>query len=236
MSDSYLGQPVGGPVPDWVPPPLPPRTAMLGRYCVVEPLSADHAADLWLAFAADEPGRDWTYLPYGPFPDSDQFGKWVRAAAERGDTHFYAITVGGAAVGVGSFLRIDPDAGSLEVGHLHFSPQLQGTRAATEAMYLMMCRAFETGYRRYEWKCDALNGSSRAAAQRLGFSYEGVFRNALVVKGHNRDTAWFACIDSEWPQLSAVYDRWLDPANFDATGRQSTSLSDLTKPILVSRG
>ncbi len=236
MRVNHLGQPLGDPVPQWTPPPSPPRSEMMGRYCGVVPLSADHSPDLWQAFAADRLGRDWTYLPYGPFPDPDRFGDWVVASASRGDTHFYAITVDDAAVGVASFLRIAPDEGSLEVGHLHFSPQLQGTTAATEAMYLMMRRAFETGYRRYEWKCNALNEASRAAAQRLGFSFEGVFRNAVVVKGHNRDTAWFACVDSEWPRLAAVYERWLDPANFDENGRQSTSLSDLTEPILVSRG
>jgi RimJ/RimL family protein N-acetyltransferase len=141
-----------------------------------------------------------------------------------------------SAAGVSSYLRISPSAGAIEVGHIHFSPLLQHTPAATEAMFLMMRRVFELGYRRYEWKCDALNAPSRRAAQRLGFSFEGVFRQAIVVKGRNRDTAWYACIDGEWPALREAYERWLDPANFDEQGRQRLSLSSLTAPILVARG
>jgi RimJ/RimL family protein N-acetyltransferase len=138
--------------------------------------------------------------------------------------------------GVASYLRITPAAGTIEVGHIHFSPLLQHTPAATEAMYLMMRRAFELGYRRYEWKCDALNAPSRRAAQRLGFSYEGVFRQALVTRGRNRDTAWYACIDREWPALRAAFEAWLASDNFDAEGRQRRSLTSLTAPILVARG
>jgi RimJ/RimL family protein N-acetyltransferase len=154
------------------------------------------------------------------------------------DPLFFAIVdrTTSAPLGVASWLRIDPRAGSIEVGHLHFSPRLQRTPHATEAMFLMMQRAFELGYRRYEWKCDALNAPSRAAAQRLGLSFEGVFRQAWVVKGRNRDTAWYAAIDTEWPALRAAFTPWLDPANFDAAGRQRTRLSDLTGPILVRRG
>ena len=142
----------------------------------------------------------------------------------------------GTPVGVASYLRIDPGAGSIEVGHIHYSPLLQRTVAATEAMYLMMKRAFELGYRRYEWKCNALNAPSRAAAMRLGFSYEGIFRQARVDKGRNRDTAWYAMIDKEWPALDAAFRRWLDPSNFDERGRQRVALGTLTAPILVSRG
>ena len=141
-----------------------------------------------------------------------------------------------APVGVASYLRVAPSAGAIEVGHIHFSPLLQHTPAATEAMYLMMRRVFGLGYRRYEWKCDALNAPSRRAAQRLGFSYEGVFRQAIVTKGRNRDTAWYACIDREWPALREAYERWLEPSNFDDQGRQQVSLSALTAPILVARG
>jgi hypothetical protein len=141
-----------------------------------------------------------------------------------------------SAAGVASYLRISPSAGAIEVGHIHFSPLLQNTPAATEAMFLMMRRVFELGYRRYEWKCDALNAPSRRAAQRLGFSFEGVFRQAIVVKGRSRDTAWYACIDREWPSLREAFERWLDPSNFDEEGRQRVSLSSLTDPILVARG
>jgi RimJ/RimL family protein N-acetyltransferase len=137
---------------------------------------------------------------------------------------------------VASYLRIDPANGTIEVGHIAYSPALQRTRAATEAMHLMMQRAFTLGYRRYEWKCDALNAPSRAAAQRFGFSYEGVFRQATVYKGRNRDSAWYAAIDGEWPALDAAFRRWLDPANFDSEGRQRLRLADLTAPILKRRG
>src|SRR4029078_13618057 len=129
-----------------------------------------------------------------------------------------------------------PASGSIEVGHIHYSPSLARQPAATEAMYLMMQRAFELGYRRYEWKCDALNARSRAAAQRYGFSFEGIFRQATVYKGRNRDTAWYAIIDQEWPALQAAFAQWLDPANFDADGQQSVRLADLTRPVLKQRG
>jgi RimJ/RimL family protein N-acetyltransferase len=141
-----------------------------------------------------------------------------------------------AAVGVASLMRIDPPNGVIEVGGINYSPLLQRTPAATEAMFLLMRRVFTLGYRRYEWKCDSLNAPSRRAAQRLGFSYEGIFRQAIVTKGRNRDTAWYACIDREWPALEAAYERWLAPGNFDEEGRQRVSLAGLTAPVLVARG
>lgn len=154
------------------------------------------------------------------------------------DPFFYAIVekAAGKAVGVASHLRIDPRNGSIEVGHIAYSPLLQRTPAATEAMYLLMERAFELGYRRYEWKCNALNAPSRVAAQRLGLSYEGIFRQAIISKGRNRDTAWYAAIDKEWPALKAAFACWLAPANFDGQGRQRTRLSALTGSILEQRG
>src|SRR6185295_15481075 len=255
-----LGQHVGFPVDGWKPPPRPPLAIMEGRTCRVEPLDvARHAAVLHAANLLDADGRNWTYLPYGPFATLDEYTAWVTSIARKDDPQFHAIVVTGSengvrplfpvecekkgsdpvfpvAVGVASYLRIDPAAGSIEVGHINYSPRLQRTVASTEAMYLMMRRAFELGYRRYEWKCNALNAPSRAAAQRLGFSYEGVFRQATVVKGRNRDTAWYAMIDREWPAIDRAFQRWLDPSNFDAEGRQRTSLADLTGPILVSRG
>jgi RimJ/RimL family protein N-acetyltransferase len=157
--------------------------------------------------------------------------------ATKDDPVFFAIhgLQTGRWAGVASYLRITPEAGSIEVGHINLSPELQRTRAATEAMYLMMGRAFEAGYRRYEWKCNALNLGSRRAAQRLGLSYEGVFRQAAVIKGRNRDTAWFAAIDGEWPALKAAFETWLDPANFDDSGRQRRSLAVLTAPTLAAR-
>jgi RimJ/RimL family protein N-acetyltransferase len=162
----------------------------------------------------------------------------VSASATTSDPLFFAIVDKALkrAVGVASYLRIDPRHGSIEVGHLMFSPLLQGKPAATEAMFLMMERAFEMGYRRYEWKCNALNEPSRRAAQRLGLSYEGLFRQAAVVKGRNRDTAWYAAIDQEWPALKAAFQKWLEPSNFDEGGRQRVALSTLTAPLLKQRG
>ncbi len=234
---NHLGQPIGFPLPGWTPPPCPPRERMAGRYCRVEPLEPErHAADLFAANSLDTEGRMWTYLAVGPFATLDEYLAWMRASCGGDDPLFFAIVAqdSGRAVGLASYLRIDPKSGSIEVGHLAFSPLLQRTRAATEAMYLMMRRAFELGYRRYEWKCDALNEPSRRAAQRLGFTFEGVFRQATVYKGRNRDTAWFSVIDREWPALRAAFERWLDPANFDEEGRQRERLSDLTRQALAS--
>jgi RimJ/RimL family protein N-acetyltransferase len=236
---NHLGQPIGFPLPDWSPPPLPPREPMEGRYCRIEQLDAErHAADLFGANSLDAEGRMWTYLPYGPFGALEEYRAWAAARSQSSDPLFHAIvdSASGQAVGVASYLRIDPAAGSNEVGHIAFSPRLQRTPAASEAMYLMMQRAFELGYRRYEWKCDALNARSRAAAQRLGLSFEGVFRQATVYKGRNRDTAWYAAIDREWPALASAFTRWLHPSNFDAQGRQRARLADLTGPVLVARG
>jgi RimJ/RimL family protein N-acetyltransferase len=152
----------------------------------------------------------------------------VRRAEQQTDPTFYAIvdTASGSPVGVASYLRIAPDMGSIEVGHLSYSPALQRTAAATEAMYLMMRRAFdELGYRRYEWKCDSLNAPSRAAAIRLGFQYEGLFRDAVVYKGRNRDNAWYSIVADEWPALRTAFERWLDPANFGPEGGQILRLA-----------
>lgn len=230
-----LGQPVGFAVPDWTPPPRPPREPMLGRYCRVEPLDhARHGADLYAANLADAEGRMWTYLPYGPFDRAEEYLEWLERASLSEDPLFHAIVDGesGRAAGVASYLRIDPTNGSIEVGHLAYSPGLQRTRAATEAMYLMMERAFALGYRRYEWKCNALNAPSCAAAVRLGFSFEGIFRQSTVVKGRNRDTAWYAVVDREWPSLRAAFAEWLAPANFDAGGVQRRRLGDLRAKAL----
>ncbi len=225
-----LGQPIGAELPAWQPPPLPPRQALGGRFCRVEPPgAARHAADLFAANAHDQNGKMWTYLPYGPFPTMAEYQAWLAERAASADQHMYAIVVDGRACGVAAYLRMTPAAGSIEVGHLAFSPLLQRTPAATEAMYLMMHQIFGLGYRRYEWKCDTLNLPSRAAARRLGFSYEGVFRQAVVYKGRNRDTAWYAILDHEWPALERSYRRWLDPANFDDAGNQQVRLAELIR-------
>lgn len=234
-----LGQPIGFAVEGWTPPPRPPREPLLGRYCRVEPVDiARHAADLYASNRAATDPRDWTYLAYGPFESLEDYRAWMQRVCLGDDPLFHAIidSATDEAVGVASYLRIEPASGSIEVGHINYSPLLQRTPAATEAMYLMMQRAFALGYRRYEWKCDALNVRSRAAAQRYGLSFEGVFRQATVYKGRNRDTAWYAAIDQEWPALQAAFLQWLDPANFDQSGRQRVRLADLTGPVLKQRG
>jgi RimJ/RimL family protein N-acetyltransferase len=231
-----LGQPIGFALPDWKPPPAPPRSAMVGRYCRVEPLDPErHAASLHDANLLDTEGRNWTYLACGPFATLASYREWMDKTCLGDDPLFHTIVdATGRAVGVASYLRITPASGSIEVGHINYSPLLQRTPAATEAMYLMMKRAFAMGYRRYEWKCDSLNAKSRAAARRLGLSFEGIFRQATVYKGRSRDSAWFAAIDREWPALEAAFVRWLDPSNFDAAGKQRIGLSELTRPLLVS--
>lgn len=234
-----LGQQVGLPIPNWQAPALPSRETMEGRFCRVEALNVEkHARELREANSLDTDNRNWTYMTYGPFENWDAYHDWVSASATTSDPLFFAIVDKRSkrAVGVASYLRIDPRHGSIEVGHLMFSPLLQGKPAATEAMFLMMERAFEMGYRRYEWKCNALNEPSRRAAQRLGLSYEGLFRQAAVVKGRNRDTAWYAAIDQEWPALKAAFQKWLEPSNFDEGGRQRVALSTLTAPLLKQRG
>ncbi|WP_299845169.1 GNAT family protein [uncultured Roseovarius sp.] len=228
-------RPVGPVVEGWQVPPRPADLVLDGHYARLEPLSADrHAALLYKAFD----GHDWVwdYMPSGPFASSSQFHRWMREATGTNDIVFQAIydKERKAFGGFASYLRIKPASGSIEVGYIAMAPQLQRTPAATEAMYLMMQWAFEAGYRRYEWKCDALNQPSRRAAQRLGFSYEGVFRQATIVKGRNRDTAWFAAIHTEWPALKEAFQIWLAPGNFDEKGQQRERLSDLTRLVRKS--
>jgi len=199
---------------------------MAGRYCRLEPIDERFAPELYSAAAHDVDGGTWTYLPYGPHTSEDAYRRWLVSSCLGDDPLFFVLVdlATGRAVGQASYLNIKPAQGSIEVGHVYFSPLAQRTRVATEAMYLMMRRAFELGYRRYEWKCDALNAPSRAAAERFGFCYEGVFRQATVVKGRNRDTAWYAAIDGEWPMLAAAFEQWLAPENFDASGQQRRRL------------
>lgn len=226
-----LGQPIGPPVDGWTPRPRPAITAIDGRYARLERLDPDrHARALWDANALDTTGANWTYLPIGPFDTFDAYDAWLRGVAPGADPYFLAIVdrATGQPVGVASYLRIDPANGVIEVGHINFSPLAQRRPVATDAMFLMMRHAFALGYRRYEWKCDALNAPSRTAAGRLGFTCEGLFRQALVYKGRNRDTTWYSIVDGEFPALAAAFDAWLDPANFGADGRQRHRLSDLT--------
>jgi RimJ/RimL family protein N-acetyltransferase len=211
---------------------------MEGRLCRLEPLDPGrHTAALFAADREDRDGSSWTYLAYGPFASLGDYSAWIEATCLGDDPLFFAVIdkADGEPAGVASYLRIAPESGSIEVGHIHYSPRLQRRPAATEAMYLMMKQTFELGYRRYEWKCDSLNAPSRAAAERLGFSFEGIFRQATVYKGRNRDTAWYAIIDSDWPYLRSAFEDWLDPANFDSGGKQRTRLSERTAVARTSR-
>jgi RimJ/RimL family protein N-acetyltransferase len=235
---NHLGQTIGPPLVGWKPPPHPPREPLAGRYCRLEPLDIErHSAALFEANSADREGRLWTYMPYGPFATLADYRTWMAGKCLGDDPLFFAIIdlEDDRPAGVASYLRIAPAAGSIEVGHLLFAPRLQRRPAATEAMFLLMRRAFELGYRRYEWKCDALNAASRAAAERLGLSFEGIFRNATVYKGRSRDTAWYAAIDNDWPALRAAFEQWLEPANFDASGKQRRRLCELTGHAVQSK-
>lgn len=199
---------------------------MVGRYGSVIPVETGHLPALFDAFQADIQDRNWTYLPYGPFETPDALGDWMDRTCFGDDPLFHTLCDGhGQPAGLAAYLRIDAKMGVIEVGHINLSPRLQRTRTATEAMFLLMRRVFdELGYRRYEWKCDALNAPSRKAAERLGFTYEGTFRQAGVVKGRNRDTAWFSILDRDWPRIEAAMEAWLDPGNFDSAGRQRSPL------------
>ncbi|RED54378.1 GNAT family N-acetyltransferase [Aestuariispira insulae] len=222
-----LGQPLDAPVPGWKACPRPTDEAFEGSWCRLEPLRPDHATGLFQANASDEDGAIWTYLPYGPFESEAAYADWIASVSGGTDPFFYAIIdLGtGKVTGVASYLRINPAMGSIEVGHINYSPLMQKTPAGTEAMYLMMRQAFSLGYRRYEWKCNALNEKSCKAARRLGFTPEGIHRQAGIYKGRNRDTAWFSILDSEWPAIQAEMERWLRSDNFDATGAQKSRLN-----------
>jgi len=222
------GQPVGLPVADPTPAPLPGPVTLKGRYGRLEKLRPDHAADLWAAFAGYD--RVWTYIARdGPFASFEEFSPFIAMRAAATDPYAYAIIdLSDRAVGYVTLLRIVPEMRVIEVGHVLYSPALQRTPLGTETQYLLARYVFETlGYRRYEWKCDALNTASRRAALRYGFVYEGTFRQYMIAKGRNRDNAWFSMLDSEWPARKRNFERWLDPANFDGAGRQKLSLAAL---------
>jgi RimJ/RimL family protein N-acetyltransferase len=224
------GQPVGEPVTDWAARPFPERRLISGRYVRLEPVTTDHAAGLHRALAGPDDDALWTYRPGERPADLAAMTALVAAAEAATDTVTWAVVPDGSGPqGLASLMRVDPAQGSVEVGSIIFSRALQRTRAATEALALLGGYVFDgLGYRRFEWKCDSLNEPSRAAAHRLGFGYEGRFRQALVYKGRNRDTDWFSIVDHEWPSVRAAYDAWLDPANFDEDGDQRRRLSVLT--------
>lgn len=224
------GEPVGLPLGGWRPPPPPGPVALEGRFARVEPLMPGHAPELFDAFEADPSGRLWTYMAHGPFADRASFEAWVGHVAGRDDPLFFHLSsaAGGRPLGVAALLRSAPAHGVTELGSITLCPAARRTREATEALFLLMAHVFETlAYRRLEWKCDALNAASRRAALRLGFRFEGVFLNATVYKGRNRDTAWYAITDAEWPSRAAAIRNWLDPSNFDVDGRQRLALSAL---------
>jgi RimJ/RimL family protein N-acetyltransferase len=226
-SESRLA--LGAPLPDWMPRPSPQPLTIEGRYCRVEPLDMTrHGDDLVAAFHATEI-ESWTHLFVGPFADDAAMRTWLSDCADSDSYVYFAVVdrESGRAAGVCAYMRPDPANGVVEIGSIHYADRLKRKPATTEAMYLLMRHVFDDlGYRRYEWKCNAFNTPSRRAALRLGFRFEGIFRNHMVVKGHNRDTAWFSVIDSEWPALKATFESWLAPENFDSEGRQRKSLAD----------
>ena len=226
-------RPIGPLVASFAAPAAPGPERIEGRFVTLERLdSTRHAEDL---FAANR-DQDWVwdYMPYGPFDDISAYRDWQAEMAAKSDPFFYALrdNAGGQVGGLASYLHIDPANGVIEIGHIEIAPVLQQTPAATEAISLMIGWAFDAGYRRVEWKCNALNEPSRRAALRYGFAFEGVFRQHMITKGRNRDSAWYAIIDRDWPDLARAHETWLAPANFDAEGRQRQSLSDLTAPFL----
>ncbi|MBE1285535.1 MAG: GNAT family N-acetyltransferase [Rhodobacteraceae bacterium] len=212
---------------------------MQGRFCSVVALDPDrHTQDLFDAYSHDRLGTLWTYFHVGPFATEAELKTWLTKMATTEDPVYYVVEDAstGKATGIASLMRIQPEHGVIEVGGICFSPLLQRTAAATEAMFLMMCRVFhELRYRRYEWKCDALNAPSRSAAERLGFTYDGTFRQAIVYKGRNRDTAWFSILDSDWPALKRAFLDWLSTDNLSANGIQETSLAEFVRKHRVSR-
>ena len=225
-----FGKPVGHPIENWTGCVVPPRSDMTGRHVIVSPL--DVVRDARHLFEANNKAPDgarFTYLSTGPFSDFDAYKAWLESMAAHSDPMLHAIidAATNKAVGVAAFMRIDTSNGVVEIGNINYAPALSKTPGGTEAMYLMMKRAFdELGYRRYEWKCDDQNAPSRAAAARYGFTYEGTFRNHMVYKGRNRDTAWFSITVEEWPAIKAAFEAWLDPENFDDAGKQRKRLED----------
>ena len=223
---SVKEQPVGINV-DWTPAIAPGRASIPGRFVTLEPIDAErHDKALWDA-KGDDPAL-WTYLFDNPFDDFLSFQDWLKKCAQPDDPLCFAIidNEAGAAKGMASYMRIVPNHGVIEIGSIWFGPTIQRRREATEAIYLLARHVFEElGYRRLEWKCDSLNAPSRRAAKRFGFSYEGLFRQAIVYKNRNRDTTWYGMIDSDWPEIRTAFDAWLNPANFDVDGNQKTPLA-----------
>ncbi len=224
---NQFGQIIGDLVKDWQPRKMPILREIKGNFCTLLPLNINqHAEPLFNAFRDHD--ELYTYLPFGPFETYDSFRLWLQSASLRKLYFTIRELKSNTFQGIASFHDIDTDHGVIEVGSIIYSKSLQKTAAGTEAMYLMMKEAFEAlGYRRYQWRCNALNSGSRKAAERLGFTFEGIFRQHYVVKGRNRNTAWYSIIDSEWPDLKYKFEHWLSPQNFDEYGTQIMSLNKL---------
>lgn len=233
MRKNELGQTIGFAIDRFVPPSRPQFSGLSGKYVRLEAITSAQLPALYEAFSHDVRGANWTYMPYGPFTGFKEFSDWVHETCFGEDPKFYTIYQNDKPAGVASFLRIEPKIGCIEIGHIHLSPLLQRTREGTEALMLMMEWAFSAGYRRLEWKCDALNAPSCHAAKRLGFSFEGLFRRATMYKSRNRDTAWYAIIAEDWTALHGTYQLWLNSDNFDSNGREIQKLSELTSSILL---
>ena len=223
-------RPLGIPVPGWRPPARPERATIEGRWCRLESLDlARHGDGLFAALCGEGDDALWAYIPVGPFPTRSAFDDVMGAVEAGEEMAMYVVVVDGTPRGVAAFLRCDPAAGSIEVGFIVFGARLQRTAAATEVIYLLAREVFDLGYRRFEWKCNALNAPSRRAASRFGFTYEGTFRQAMVVKGRNRDTAWFSMLDSEWSDTRVAFERWLAAENFDEDGAQRRKLGTIRR-------
>ena len=223
--------PIGKSVENWKICEAPTKTKIEGKFCILEILNIEkHSEDLFNSFAKDIKDYDWTYLHYGGFKSLIEFEKWINKFCSQNDPLFYTVIDKNQyiAVGMASYLNIKQNIGNIEVGHIHYSPLMQKKTIGTEVMYLMMKHVFdELGYRRYEWKCDSLNKRSCKAAKRFGFTFEGIFRQHNIVKGHNRDTAYFSIIDIEWNRIKNNYETWLNSSNFNEDGKQKKSLTSL---------
>lgn len=230
-SKNQFNQTIGYPVKNWRHKAKPSKSKMIGAYCQLELLDVTkHAKRLFHSLSIENDGSSWTYLPYGPFSNYEDFILWLEKTMKLSDTILYTILdKHDLPIGIAGYLRVNPEHGVIEIGHLHFSKLLQKSTAATESIFLMMSYVFdELKYRRYEWKCDSLNQPSRNAAERFGFKFEGIFRQCNVFKERNRDTAWFSILDSEWPTIKSKFTTWLHPNNFDEKGNQKLSLNEVT--------
>ena len=229
-TQNEFGQPIGHLVKNWSARPQPSAVVLEGKYCIVEPLTLDHAESLYNSFLKLPDDRSWTWLFDEAPKNFAEYFSWVENKCQKNDPFFFTILDRNtqAAIGVFALMRIDANNGVIEVGHVHFSPLLSGSVMSTEAHWLLMRYVFdELKYRRYEWKCNSLNEPSRRAAKRLGFQYEGTFRNALVAKGRNRDTDWFSIIDTEWEVINKAMQEWLLPLNFTNNGMQIKTLAEI---------